>query len=178
MLNGVKVDLLAAGCFNVGDGKVRCNDINQPWRFDPMYAANGFGVDSHNAHAQPGGTYHYHGLPFALFSGDGQNESPVIGFAADGFPIFGSYFDDGSRIRKALSSYQLKMGARPNDNGGPGGTYDGSYRDDYEFVESLGDLDSCNGMTVNGVYGYYITDVFPYVVGCFSGLPDVSFTKN
>jgi len=178
MLNGVKVDLLAAGCFNVGDGKIGCNDINQPWRFDPMHPANGFGVDSHNAHAQPDGTYHYHGSPFALFSDDGQNESPVIGFAADGFPIFGSYFDDGSTIRKALSSYQLKSGDRPSGNDDPGGTYDGAYRDDYEYVESLGDLDSCNGMTVDGVYGYYITDNYPYVVGCFTGSPDVSFNKN
>ena len=50
--------------------------------------------------------------------------------------------------------------------------------DDYEFIESLGDLDECNGMTVDDVYGYYITDNYPYVVGCFSGSPDSSFNKR
>lgn len=177
LLNGVKVDLLAAGCFNVGNGKIGCNDINQPWRFDPMHSANGFDVDSHNAHAQPDGTYHYHGSPFALFDDNGSNESPVIGFAADGYPIFGSYFDDNETIRKALPSYKLKQGARPTNADSPGGTYDGSYRDDYEYIESLGDLDECNGMTIDGVYGYYVTDQYPYVLACFTGTPDSSFNK-
>ncbi|MEQ8954041.1 MAG: YHYH protein, partial [Gammaproteobacteria bacterium] len=93
-LNGVKLDLLAAACFNVGDEKIGCNDINQPWRFDPMSPLNNFGTDMHNAHTQPGGAYHYHGNPIALFDQTGATASGVIGFAADGFPIFGSYIDD------------------------------------------------------------------------------------
>ena len=52
-----------------------------------------FKVDIHNAHVQGDGTYHYHGNPNAMFddspSGDG---SPLIGFAADGFPIWILYF--------------------------------------------------------------------------------------
>lgn len=177
MLNGVKVDLLAAGCFGIGNGKIGCNDMNQPWRYDPMHAANGFNVDSHNAHAQPDGTYHYHGSPLALFDNSDSQDSPVVGFAADGFPIFGSFFDDEGTIRRAASSYRLKSGARPAGADDPGGNYDGAFRDDYEYIEGLGDLDECNGMTVNGVYGYYITDDYPYVLACFSGTPDSSFNK-
>lgn len=177
LLNGVKVDLLAAGCFGIGNGKIGCNDMNQPWRYDPMHAANGFNVDSHNAHAQPDGTYHYHGSPVAMFTDNNDSDSPVIGFAADGFPIFGSYFDDQSNIRKATSSYRLKSGNRPTGSGDPGGTYDGAFRDDYEYVEGLGDLDECNGMKLNDVYGYYITDTYPYVLACFKGTPDPSFNK-
>ena len=177
LLNGVKVDLLAAGCFGVGDGRIGCNDDSQPWRFDPMFAANGFRVDQHNAHSQPDGSYHYHGDPLALFDRSGTVVSPVIGFAADGFPIFGSYIRDGSSVRAAVSSYQLKVGNRPSDNGQPGGVYDGSYRDDYEFVAGSGDLDQCNGMTVNGSYGYYVTAGFPYVMACFTGTVDESFRK-
>jgi len=177
MLNGVKVDLLAAGCYGIGNGKVGCNDMSQAWRYDPMYEANGFAVDTHNAHAQPDGTYHYHGSPLALFDDNNSQNSPVIGFAADGFPIFGSNFDDQGVIRKAQSSYRLKSGVRPSGLGEPGGSYDGAYRDDYEYVEGLGDLDKCNGMTINGVYGYYITQSYPYVLACFSGTPDSSFTK-
>jgi len=37
MLNGVKIDLLAAACFGVGDEKIGCFNTNQPWWFDPMY---------------------------------------------------------------------------------------------------------------------------------------------
>ncbi|WP_019029794.1 YHYH protein [Colwellia piezophila] len=177
LLNGVKVDLLAAGCYGVGNGKIGCNDIEQPWRYDPMHAVNGFAVDSHNAHAQPNGTYHYHGSPMALFADDDSQASPVIGFSADGFPIVGSYFDDQGEIRKVRSSYRLKLGSRPSGAGDPGGNYDGTYRDDYEYVEGLGDLDECNGMTVNEGYAYYVTANYPYVLACFSGTPDNSFNK-
>jgi len=177
LLNGVKVDILAAGCFGVGDGRVGCNNPEQPWRFDPLFAANGFRVDSHNAHTQPDGTYHYHGVPNALFHDSPTMVSAVVGFAADGFPIFGSYFDDAGVVRKARSSYRLKTVDRPTGDGNPGGTPDGAYRDDYEHIDGLGDLDECNGMIVNGDYGYYMTDEYPYVLGCFSGTPDSSFFK-
>ena len=45
-----------------------------------------------------------------MFDGNpGINGSPVIGFAADGFPIYGSYFLDPSsnQVRKAISGYTL-----------------------------------------------------------------------
>ncbi|WP_252736683.1 MULTISPECIES: YHYH protein [unclassified Psychrosphaera] len=178
MLNGVKVDLIAAACYNVGNEKIGCNDMSTPWRFDPVYIPNGFRVDSHNAHTQPDGSYHYHGNPNALFwDGDDTVVSPVIGFAADGYPIFGSYFDDNGVIRKAQSSFKLKAGSRPSDASSPGGTYDGTYRDDYEYTAGAGDLDECNGMTVDGVYGYFVTDGYPYVMSCFKGTPDPSFYK-
>ncbi len=177
LLNGVKVDLLAAGCYGVGDGRIGCNDMSAPYRYDPI-GKQKFGVDEHNAHTQPDGTYHYHGNPHALFPDYGDHTpapSPVVGFAADGFPIFGSYFADGTTIRKAKPSYQLKAGQR---NGGPGGVYDGTFVDDYQYVAGLGDLDECNGMTVDGVYGYFVSDGFPYIMNCFKGTPDASFYKH
>ena len=67
LLNGVKVDLLAAAYYNVGDERIGCSNIDQAWRFDPMHADNNFGTDQHNAHTQPDGSYHYHGNPQALF---------------------------------------------------------------------------------------------------------------
>lgn len=178
MLNGVKVDILAAGCFGVGDGRTGCNDANQPWRFDPLNPATGFLVDSHNAHTQPDGTYHYHGEPNALFSSTEAVVSPVVGFAADGFPIYGSYILDEGEVRKVQSSYRLRTGPRPTGEDQPGGVFDGLFRDDYEYVPGLGDLDECNGLSIDGSYRYYITDDYPYVLGCFSGIPDDSFIKN
>jgi len=177
-LNGVKLDLLSAGCYNVGDERSGCFDMNQPWRFDPMSPLNNFGVDNHNAHPQNSGQYHYHGSPKALFYTDTVVVSPVIGFAADGFPVYGPYFDDNGTTRKATSSYQLKQGSRVAVNGSnPGGSYDGTYTDDYKYSSGSGDLDACNGMTKNGSYGYYVTDSYPWVMGCFTGTPDDSFKK-
>ena len=109
LLNGVKVDLLAAGCFGIGDGKVGCNDMSTPWRYDPMHPENGFRVDSHNAHAQPDGTYHYHGSPFALFADDNSQSSPVIGFAADGSGS-GTY-EVGGELGPAFFAPQLVQNA-------------------------------------------------------------------
>lgn len=176
LLNGVKVDILAAACLNVGDERTGCNQQDQPFRFDPMHAPNGFNIDSNNAHTQPNGSYHYHGPP-PITSGSETKISGVIGFAADGFPIFGSWFNDGTTIRKAQPSYLLKSGTRSTGRAEYDVAYDGAFRDDYEYVESAGDLDECNGMTVNGQYGYYVTDGFPYIIGCFSGTPDASFNK-
>ncbi len=178
MLNGVKLDLLAAGCFGVGDGRIGCNDMSQAWRYDPMAENANFVTDSHNAHAQPDGTYHYHGDPRALYPTDSSKESPVIGFAADGFPIFGPFIEADGSIRRAKSSYQLKSGARPTGNGSPGGNYDGTFIDDFEFLAGSGDLDECNGMEKDGAYGYYITESYPHVMGCFKGTPDASFQKG
>ncbi len=176
-LNGVKLDLLAAGCFGVGDGNIGCNDMDQPWRYDPMSPLTMFGTDAHNAHTQPDGTYHYHGNPKALFDQNAMSESPVIGFAADGFPIFGSYIDDNGQIRAVTSSFELKSGSRPSGTGDPGGSYDGTFVDDYEFISGSGDLDECNGMMRSGSYGYYVTDAYPWVLACFRGTPDSSFDK-
>ena len=53
----------------------------------------------------------------------------------------------------------------------------GHFVQDWEYVEGSGDLDECNGMTVNGSYGYYVTVGYPYVVGCYKGAVDESFRK-
>ena len=176
LLNGVKVDILAAGCFNVGNGKTGCNDTDQPWRFDPLHSASGFKVDTHNAHTQPNGAYHYHGQPNALY--DENADYVVVGFAADGFPVFGGTVSENGKNRKVKSGYRLKSGQRPTGPGSPGGSYDGTFRDDYEFVAGHGDLDQCNGMQIDNTYGYFITDGFPYVLACFSGTPHESFNKR
>ncbi|WP_428927489.1 YHYH protein [Marinibacterium sp. SX1] len=178
-LNGVKLDLMAAGCFGVRDGRIGCTDMSAPYRYDPLASNAGFGADEHNAHTQPDGTYHYHGNPMALFDQDNPAApSPVIGFAADGFPIFGSYIEDNGTIRPARSSYRLRTGNRPSGPGDPGGPYDGTFVDDWEYVVGYGDLDQCNGMVQNGVYGYVITETYPHVMACYTGTPDPSFRKR
>jgi hypothetical protein len=185
-LNGVKLDLLAAACYGVGSEplgqeKIGCFETLKPWRYDPMSPKNEFGTDNHNAHTQPDGAYHYHGDPLAMYDKTGATASGVIGFAADGFPIYGPYFDDNGTIRRATSSYPLKSGSRVSQQGEgafPGGIYDGTYVDDYEYKAGTGDLDECNGMTQDGEYGYYVTDAYPWVLKCFKATPDNSFSKH
>ncbi len=186
LLNGVPVDLLSAGCYRPsgsradknGNVLAGCRDTD-PWLLDPPSYDQYFGVDLHNAHAQPDGRYHYHSNPNALFlDHDLDKPSPVIGFAADGFPIYGTIFKDrDGTIRPAISGYQLKTTPRPAPPNGPGGTPDGTYIDDYEYT-GTGDLDECNGMNVDGQYGYYVTTSYPWVLNCLVGKPDSSFDKR
>ena len=184
-LNGAKLDLLAAACYGVGPNplgkeKIGCMQTDTPWRYDPMSPLNKFGTDSHNAHTQPDGAYHYHGDPMAIYDSSGQTASGVIGFAADGFPIYGPFIDKSGSIRRVTSSYVLKNGMRQNQSGEgafPGGTYDGTYIDDYEYQAGVGDLDECNGMMINGRYGYFVTSTYPWIMKCFKGTPDSSFRK-
>jgi hypothetical protein len=198
MLNGVLLDILPAACYGVGNEplgqeKIGCGteQIDNPWRYDPMSPYNDFGTDTHNAHTQPDGTYHYHGNPMALFEQDCDilaQTSPVIGFAADGFPIYGSCFSDNGDTQKAQSSYRLKQGGRVTVEGyqtpqaGIGlinsDNYDGQFRGDYEYVEGLGDLDKCNGKSINGQYGYYVTNTYPWVMACFMGTPNNTLRKT
>ena len=185
-LNGAKLDLLAAACYGVGNEplgqeKIGCFQTNIPWRYDPMFSLNQFGTDSHNAHTQPDGAYHYHGDPLAMYDTSGRTASGVIGFAADGFPIYGPFIDENGSIRRVTSSYVLKSGARQNQSGEgafPGGTYDGTYIDDYEYQAGIGDLDECNGMMINGRYSYFVTSTYPWIMKCFKGSPESSFRKN
>lgn len=190
LLNGVKVDILPAACYGVGDEplgqeKIGCTDLSYAWRYDPMYSGNNFGTDTHNAHGQPpSGLYHYHGDPKAIYDTSSPNsESGLIGFAADGYPLYGPYIDDNGTVRAVTSSYKLREGTRSlsdldsslQEGASPGGSYDGTYRDDYVYEEGAGDLDECNGMTRDGQYGYYVTSTFPWIVNCFKGTPDSSF---
>lgn len=190
-LNGAKLDIYAAACYKVADDITGCDgnySEDKYWRYDPMSPTNNFGTDNHNAHTQPNGAYHDHGDPKALYDQSSTTiESPLIGFAADGYPIFGPCFEDSGTVRKVISCYTLKRGDREaldNQESGffPSGSYDGTYIQDYEFNQAnfdakTCDLDECNGMTIDGTYGYYVTDSYPWVLKCFQGTPNSSFNK-
>ncbi|MCH8945830.1 MAG: YHYH protein [Nanoarchaeota archaeon] len=146
-------------------------------------------------HAGPGGEYHYHFDGNCLHwheeqEGDkswteynfndlsGYEPSGVIGFAFDGYPIYGSYgWDDNKNVVEMVSSYRLKS------SGGQG--YNGI--DDWEYIPGLGDLDECNGHFAptpdnpEGFYHYHSTVKngdgkigFPYFLLCYHGFYDGS----
>ncbi len=177
--------------FEPGTGETWNNDPRSGWRYE---AATGFlnlGLDEHNAHVQPNGSYHYHALPTGLverLGGDGK-KMLLIGWAADGFPVYtGMAHDDAkdpkSALRKMKSSYRLKQGPRPEQADGPGGNHDGRFSQDFEFVKGLGDLDECNGRNgvtpefPKGTYYYCVGAEFPFVGRMWHGTPDESFNKG
>ena len=199
LLNGVTLDLLAAACYDVGTEPLGREKLAVATMKSTPMALRSYVTTQHIWHRYSqcphttSGRYHYHGNPNALFESTcGASPSGVIGFAADGYPIYGSCIADPDTgdIRKATSSYALK------NNGGTrqavtgyttpvGGTgtvasnnYDGQFRGDYEYVMDSGDLDECNGMTANGQYGYYVIDEYPWAVSCFKGSVDGSFTNE
>lgn len=116
---------------------------------DPVY--NNL-LDSCKGH--PGGQkqYHYHAI---LAINDCYLNQTIIGYANDGFPIYSN------------PGYAYKSGYAKTGN-------PRTYAWD-AYTWSAGDsntLDACNGRTgSDGKYGYYITESFPYILGCFKGTP-------
>jgi len=140
-------------------------DRSSGWRIQAQGPGVNLGLDQNHAHVQPGGMYHYHGVPTGVIN---NASSSLIGWAADGFEIH--YAGNQSK-----SSWRLKSGTRPS---GPGGKYDGTYENDFEYVAGSGNLDQCNGGDLNGKYVYFITDDYPYIQRCVFGIPDSSFAKR
>ena len=115
--------------------------------------------------------------------GEGERpHSPIIGWAYDGHPIYGSYGyvnskDINSGVKKLQSGYTLNVS---NVIDRPPGFSNGYFVEDYKFTNS-GDLDECNGRFCvtdefpNGTYAYFATSeidgenndvgVFPYFIG-------------
>lgn len=138
--------------------------------------------------------YHTHVNPQCLY--DKYNDtvhSPIIGFAFDGYPIYGAYaYQDTNgtgAITRMRTSYRLR--SITDRTILPDGTvldalhygpllsqYQlGAYIEDFEFVPGLGDLDINNGRFCvtpeypAGTYAYFVTiddnyePVYPYVLG-------------
>ncbi len=156
------------------------NNPRSGWSYDALRAPLGF--DEHHAHVQPTGKYHYHGSPTGLILNN--TKMTLLGYAADGYPIYhyiahSTPTDTTSELREFRSSYRLKTGSRPNN--GPKGNFDGTYVEDYQFVEGSGDLDEFNGLFLStdeypeGIYAYMITREFPYISRKWKAKPDSSF---
>ncbi len=154
---------------------------------DATFHPNGLGLDCNLAHVQPNGAYHYHGIPTSLLPA--TPEVTFVGWAADGYPIVVLYdhedpADASSPVRAMRSSYALKVGERPSGDEGPGGTYDGTFGADWEYVAGGGDLDECNGregvVPIDGeqvsTYHYVLTSTFPFIPRCWKAAPDASFS--
>lgn len=179
VLNGVKIDASTAGTCNDTGTCTAIGNIGT-WNIEAINSGFSFGTDSNNAHVQPGGAYHYHGMPEGFISKLGKGQAmTLIGWAADGFPIYARYgfsaaTDATSAIKVIKSSYQFKANVAANRPATSQYKL-GTFQQDYEFVAGLGDLDECNGRTgvtpefPNGIYHYYATDTYPFLQRCVKG---------
>ncbi len=156
------------------------------WQYEALGGAVALGLDTNYAHVQPTGAYHYHGLPVGLMQELGWSSSeasPLIGYAADGFPIYAITAEVNGAVTEMTSSYRLKSGSRPGGDQ-PDGAYDGAFVQDYTYVDGAGTLDECNGAFVTteeypeGTYAYFLTQSYPVIPRCLMGDIDASFNKR
>lgn len=200
LVNGVAL-------FNYGDGMSYNNQ--GIWNQDAnVFEAIGFDdAPGHPASLRNGGVttpegrvagrYHHHQSPTALLGqlgDDGSSHSPIIGFAFDGFPIYGPYgYDDPddptSAVVRMVSGFALRnitdRTTLPDGTAIAPALYGpslaevplGGYAEDYFYNEFNGHLDEHNGRFAitpdypTGTYAYFITvddagdTAFPHILG-------------
>lgn len=182
----------------------------QAWNRDAIPAEMA-GFDCSKGHPAMG-DYHHHQNPSAfkldlnvissicnlydadgLYAIDSNAHSPLIGFAFDGFPIYGAYgFKNANgtggitRIKSGYSKRNITVrteyadGTNVDDGPPVSATYFlGYFREDYEFIPNAAEdyLDEHNGRFCvtpeypNGTYAYFCTvdenwnSAYPYAVG-------------
>lgn len=189
------------------------------WHRNAVVAENG-GFDCSKGHPAPNqqnlneSYYHHHQNPIAfntalsspasticnsypaasLYALDSTVHSPIIGYAFDGYPVYGSYAYANTNgtggITRMRSSYRLRSITQrttlpdgtvlqPSQYGPAiNSTYPlGIYKEDFEYVQGLGDLDEHNGRVCvtpeypSGIYCYFGTvdanwnSAYPYLIG-------------
>ena len=167
-INGVKFEPGTAESISCASGEF--------YRIEALQETYNLGLDSNNAHVQPTGEYHYHGVSQLLIDVFSTETDLVhIGFAADGFLIY--YSNSGAYE----SGYELKTEPRTGTDclatGPAGGNMvsisetvpDGTYTSDWVHIGEDGKLDECNGVHINGEYMYLLTETFPYIPRCLNG---------
>ena len=155
-LNGILIRPGTADWYDASSRRGFSRNSSSGWNLEGMGSRDSLGMDHNNAHVDHRGLYHYHGAPVGYLK---TTKDSHIGYAADGFEI---HYVGAS----AKSSWQLKPGPRPSD---PGGSHNGRFIEDWEFVAGSGTLDQCNGSMLAGKYVYFSTDTFPFYPRCHWG---------
>jgi hypothetical protein len=171
-INGITI-------YTAGDGKsykssTNTNGSNGDGNWNTIaWVAHGGEMDQGGGHPDPHNVYHNHSNPYQLYdSTDKTNHSPLIGWAFDGFPIYGPYgyataTDATSGIKRMTVSYQLRNITDRSSTSPAGPAINstfplGTYIEDYEYVSNSGDLDEYNGRYCvtpeypSGTYAYFL----------------------
>ena len=195
----------STGALCGGPGNPPCPggpSATQAWNRDAIPAEK-LGFDCSKGHPAMG-NYHHHQNPTAfkydynvisticstydaegLYVMNPSQHSPLIGFAYDGFPIYGAYAYTNTNgtggISRMKSGYELSSNTTRTNGPAVNSTYfNGYFREDYVFVSHPSDptyLDEHNGRFCitpeypAGIYCYFATvdanhnSAYPYVVG-------------
>lgn len=84
-----------------------------PFEMAGLNAVEGYDevwLDACCGHPQQTGVYHYHKYPTCVkspFKDTGAGHSPIIGFAFDGFPVYGPYESEGTRAMELTNERAL-----------------------------------------------------------------------
>ena len=138
------------------------------------------GFDNCLGHPQQQGEYHHHVSPKCLYNiNDSTHHSPIIGYAFDGYPVYGAYAyssatSSTSKIIRMRTSYHVRSittrttlpsGATASSAGpAVSSSYPlGAFQEDYVYTAGYGDLDDRNGRYCitpeypAGTYAYFVT---------------------
>lgn len=98
--------------------------------------------DNCDGHPQVSGFYHYHSLSDCIEDTATSGHSALVGYAFDGYGIYGYYGEDGAEVEN----------------------------EDLDECHGHTHTVEWEGKTME-IYHYHATHEFPYVVGCFHGEP-------
>lgn len=195
LINGISIFALSdASSYSSGSGTNVQMGGDGIWNGEAWYSEGSTLDTAFGGHpAGADGIYHTHATPFRLYQ-DSTGHSPIVGYAFDGFPIYGPYgysdsLNSASSIVRMESGYQLRNITErttlpdgtvlsPPQYGPDVASFPlGTYIEDYEYDASIGTLDSYNGRWCvtpeypAGTYAYFVTiedngdPAFPYYIG-------------
>lgn len=132
-------------CLAVGATAITVNGavFFNPVDAEGIIAAANEILDGCRGHPEQQGQYHFHSdSPVCLDHGDATGHSPLVGYALDGFGIYGHYTTDGELVtNEELDECH-------------GHTHEVAW--DGDQVE---------------IYHYHTNSEFPFVLGCYKGTP-------
>ena len=162
MVNGTSI-------YNWGDG-MSYNNEGAWYNLAPI--AEQYDVDICGGHATTTGDYHHHFYTSCLanlLGDDGTDHSPIYGFAADGYPVYGPYEANGEL---AISGWKTRdYGASASEGGcGTPGERTCTLVDEYDVSQGvetatagpdIGDsVQSASGNTFSATDGFYYEDYY------------------
>jgi hypothetical protein len=190
-LGNIGVWINGVGMFNYSDGRSYNN--RNIWHNDAI-VVEGPSFDACGGHPSPSSEYHNHKNASCMFSESPTVHSPIVGFAFDGFPVYGPYgysnADGSGGVRRMRSGYALRSittrttlpdgTALTAANYGPAvsTTYPlGYFAEDYVYSATNADLDANNIRYCvtpeypSGTWAYFVTisatgaPAYPYMIG-------------
>jgi hypothetical protein len=146
------------------------------------YYFEGNDMDAYNGHSTPDQMYHHHFDNLALHDWDSSKHSPIVGYAWDGYPIYGPFgyanTDGTGGITRMKTSYATKSYTTRTNGPAVNTQYPiGCFIEDWQYTAGSGHLDDHNGRFCktpdypNGTYAYFTTvdaslkPVYPYFIG-------------